>query len=141
MDISLKIALFAMMAQVALTMWSIVSTGAARTGVLKRKELHIRDIALSTQAYPDKIKQLQNNMRNQFETPPIFYAAVLLAVALPVAHWGIAGAAVAYVLLRFWHRFVHVGSNNVILRFKVFVLGIAALTIMWIELAIAVLRL
>ena len=139
MELSLKITLLAMVAQIVLTIWAISRTGVARLAVLKSKELHIRDIALSTDAYPTHVKQLQNNMRNQFETPPMFYAAVVLVAALDLSNWGIACAAVTYVLLRFWHRYVHVGNNNVILRFKVFLASLFSLSAIWLLIAAEIL--
>lgn len=131
MDLSLKITLLAMVAQIVLTIWAIISTGRARVRVLQRKELHIRDIALSNDAYPKQVKQLQNNMRNQFETPPVFYAGVVMAAALGLASWALAVMAVLYVILRMWHRYIHIGQNNVIVRFKVFIAGLVVLGIFW----------
>lgn len=135
MDIQSKILFATVFVQAGLTLWSILSMGLGKLGALKTTDLHIRDIALSNDAFPDDVLKLANNMRNQFETPVLLYAAVGIALALGLANWVLVGAAVVYVLTRFWHRWIHVGHNNVPKRFKVYVYGIFALSVLWVALA------
>lgn len=131
MDLSIKIAIFAMVAQVVLTMFTFMRMGQARTKSLVKGELHIRDIALSNDAWTDDIKKLGNNLQNQFETPVMFYAAVVLMAALSLSNWVIAGASVVYVALRVMHHSIHTGKNHVPTRFKIFVLSLLTLVAMW----------
>lgn len=138
MDLSIKISIFAMVAQVALMMAIFMRMGKARTASLVKGELHIRDIALSNDAWSDDVKKLGNNLQNQFETPIMFYAAVILMAALSLSNWIIAGAAVVYVALRVLHHLVHTGKNHVPTRFKVFVLSLVALTVMWAAIVVEV---
>ncbi len=141
MDLTIKIAIFSMVAQVVLTMVIFIRIGKARTASLVNGDLHIRDIALSNDAWPDNVKKLGNNLQNQFETPIMFYTAVVLMAALSLDNWIIASAAVVYVGLRVLHHIVHTGKNHVPTRFKVFVFGLGALSVMWIALVIDVVML
>jgi len=141
MEIELKIMLAAVFAQVALTLWSIAATGLARNKALKTTDLKVADIALSKTPYPDFVQKQQNNMQNQFETAPLLYAAVALAAALGVANWAMAGASAAYVVFRLWHRIIHITHNHVMKRFVVFTFGVAALSVLWVGLGVAVLQL
>lgn len=101
---------------------------------LKTTDLTVKDIALDNKVYPDDVLKLGNNMQNQFETPILLYAGAAIALSVG-ANWVMAGAAVAYVSTRFWHRWIHVRQNRVTQRFMVFVYGIGALSVYWTALA------
>ncbi len=125
------IAVGAVFGQVALTLWAIYSMGAARLTVLKTREVLFADIALETTAYPPRVRQMQNNTRNQFETPILLYTGVLLALTLQIVNWGVAGFGLAFFLTRLGHRYVHVGSNHLPTRFKIYTLGLLMLVGLW----------
>lgn len=139
MDIQLKIMLIAVFVQVGLTLWATLATGLSRNKALKTTDLRVADIALSKTPYPDFVQKQQNNLQNQFETPPMLYAAVAIAAGLGLASWTMAIAAVAYVAFRFWHRKIHVTHNHVMKRFTVFTYGVTALTTLWLALVYEVL--
>ena len=138
MDIQSKILLATVFAQVMLTIWSILSMGMARVNSLKTTELHIRDVALANTKYPDDVLKLSNNMHNQFETPILLYAGVAVALAVGLTNWVMVGAAVAYIVFRLLHRFIHVRGNNVPKRFMMFVYGLVSLTIYWLAFGVSV---
>jgi len=137
-DLASKIMLATVFVQVGLTLWSILSMGFGRVNALKTSDLHIRDIALSNTKYPEDVIKLSNNMHNQFETPILLYAGVGIALALGVVNWLMVATSVVYIVFRFWHRWIHVGHNNVPKRFLVYVYGIAALCLFWVALAVEV---
>ncbi len=141
MDLAIKIAVFAIIAQVFLTLLTFMRMGQARMASLATGKLHMRDIALSNDAWGDEIKKLTNNLQNQFETPILLYAGVVLVAALSISNWIIAGTAVAYVGLRILHHIIHTGKNHVPSRYKVFGLGLLALAVMWITILVEVIRL
>lgn len=122
--------------QVALTIWAILATGRARLEVLKSRKLHFDEVALSTDAYPEPILKLQNSVRNQFELPVLFYAAICLGVALDAINWPIAILALIFSASRIVHRHIHITSNHLPTRFKAFVLGLAAVTLIWLILGL-----
>lgn len=82
--------------------------------------------ALHADAWPEPVQQANNNLRNQFELPVLFYVLALLL--LQIGRPGLAAVVLAwvFVLLRIVHAWVHVGSNTVPLRRNVFALGAVA---------------
>lgn len=137
MDAQSKVILAVVFVQVFFTLWTILSMGLGRVSALKSTDLTMKDIALDNKVYPDDILKLGNNMQNQFETPILLYAGAAIALSVG-ANWVMAGAAVAYLATRFWHRWIHVRHNRVSKRFMVFVYGIGALLVFWMALAVQV---
>jgi len=120
------------MAQVLLTIILILWTGATRVRALRRRDVRMKDIALSSDAWPDDTRKIANNMRNQFETPVLFY--VLCGVAIYV---GAAGSlmtllAWAWFISRLAHTAIHVTTNRVPQRAFVFAIGVIILMLMWL---------
>jgi len=138
-DIQSKIILITVFIQVFFTLWTILSVGMARVKAVKTTALTMKDMALDNKVYPDDVLKLGNNMQNQFETPILLYTGAAIALFVG-ANWVMAGAAVAYLATRFWHRWIHVGHNRVTKRFMVFVYGITALAVFWAALAVQVFR-
>lgn len=132
----LNIALICVFLQVGLTLFAMIRMGQARVAAVRAKEVKVKDIAIDTHDYPLNVRKLQNNVRNQFETPILFYTVVGFAAALDVANWGLAMCAVGYMLTRFVHHFVHTGSNNIGHRYQIFLLGFWLLAACWISLGI-----
>ena len=134
MDIQSKIILSVVIIQVFFTVWTILSMGLARVKAIKTSELTTKDVALDNKVYPDDVLKLGNNMQNQFETPILLYAGAAIAMSVGT-NWVMAGAAVAFMATRFWHRWIHVSHNNVTKRFMMFVYGLGALCVFWAALA------
>ncbi len=134
MDLPSKIIMITVFVQVFFTLWTILTMGLARVQAVKTTDLTMKDVALDNKVYPDDVLKLGNNMQNQFETPILLYAGAAIALSVG-ANWVMAGAAVAYIVTRFWHRWIHVRHNRVAKRFMVFVYGIAALSVFWLALA------
>jgi len=133
--------LLAAFAQVILTLWAIVQMGLARLRAIKAKVVDVGEIAIDDRSWPDPIKLLQANVRNQFETPVILFAGVGTALALGVAGWGVALFAWTYIATRIVHRAVHVGRNRLGSRFRAYVVGLLALAGLWVALIIGALTL
>lgn len=140
MDTQSKIILAVVFVQVFFTLWAILSMGLGRVSALKTTELTMKDVALNNKVYPEDTLKLGNNMQNQFETPILLYAGAAIAMSVG-ANWVMAGAAVAYLATRFWHRWIHVRHNRVSKRFMVFVYGIAALALFWLALGYQIITL
>ena len=130
----LSIALICVFLQVVLTFWAIVRMGTVRVASHKAKEVSMGDIALDTRGYPKSVQQIQNNVTNQFETPVLFYAVIAIAAATDSANWALVVGAVIYVVSRYVHHAIHVGSNHVRKRFNAFLVGVIGLLISWIGL-------
>ncbi len=75
---------------------------------------------------------LSDNLKNQFELPMLFYAAVLLAIAVqqPIAD-GFVTLAWVFVISRIIHSVIHTTVNIVLVRASVWGVGLLALLLMW----------
>jgi hypothetical protein len=120
------------MAQVLLTLLLILWMGRARVGALNARRLHIRDVALSGDAWPDDVRKIANNAHNQFETPILFYVLCGAATYLGATGAVMASLAWAYIATRLVHTFVHVTTNRVQHRFYAFAAGMIVLLAMWL---------
>lgn len=131
--------LAAVFAQVAMTFALLVWLGRARATSAARREVKLADVALSSDAWPDRIKQIANSFANQFELPVLFYVAALLAIVTRQADGIAAALAWGFVTLRMVHAWIHVTHNHVIRRFQVYVAGFTMLAALWLYLAVRVL--
>jgi hypothetical protein len=87
----------------------------------------LKDIAVSGEAWPNEAKLASNNFSNQFETPVLFYALVLFALHVGATGWVMTTLAWVYVASRVAHTLVHTGTNGVMNRAKIFLVGLVAL--------------
>lgn len=85
---------------------------------------------------PEHVRAAQRAYLNQFEMPMVFYAACLAAATFDKATIALTATAWVFVSLRLIHFVIHVTSNNVLWRFRVFMLANVALLAMWVQLAL-----
>ncbi len=129
MTLSERLLILAFLGQIVWTFFIAFMTGRARFKAAARREIK-GDISLDMSAMPDYARKLGNNMNNQWETPTLFYALILLALLTHLASLVLAIAAFVYLGSRIVHSYIHTGRNNVLLRARVFFVGIAALITM-----------
>lgn len=135
----LKALIGALLVQVLLTFVLLYWLGIARARSARRGEVRVKDVALSSVPWPDRLKQIANAYQNQLEVPVLFYAAALLAIVAGVVDAFVVGLAWAFVALRIVHAAIHVTHNVVIRRFQVFVAGVVVLSVMWSYIGLRVL--
>lgn len=87
--------------------------------------------ALHSDAWPDKIQQINNNLRNQSELPVQFYVCVAILFALDAVGITALVCAWGFALTRLVHSAIHLGSNYVPHRRRVFTLGYAFVLILF----------
>ncbi len=92
--------------------------------------------ALHDDAWPDSVRKINNNIRNQFEVPVLFYVLAFALWALDSVHEAALAAAWLFVLSRVVHAWIHIGSNVVPVRRPVFTFGwsmvlVMALLVAW----------
>lgn len=109
--------------QVALTLWLYIALAIAKSRAVKRGEVNEERRALHDDAWPDSVLQINNNIRNQFEVPVLFYVLIGILWGIDAVNMYIHIAAWIFVISRIIHMAVHTGSNYVPLRRKVFMLG------------------
>ncbi|GGF84755.1 hypothetical protein GCM10007301_50920 [Azorhizobium oxalatiphilum] len=135
---TVQMILLPLFVQVALTFVVLLVTGGRRAGPLRDKTVG-REVALDDSGFPAPARQAANNFRNQFELPVLFYVVTILALVTRKADLIFVVLAWVFVLSRIVHAFVHLTSNEVRLRFPIFLVGFAALVIMWVIYALAIL--
>lgn len=80
---------------------------------------------------PEALRVHSRHVSNLFEAPVLFYAIVLIAFVTQQIGWLPLALAWGYVLLRIAHSCVHLSSNNVLLRFRLFAVSWLILILMW----------
>jgi hypothetical protein len=124
---------------IALTFFMLFYMGAVRFGALRRREVRIGDIALGQSNWPAYAAQGGNSYNNQFQLPVLFYVLVILAYIFKKADLLFVIMSWLFVVSRILHAYVHVTSNNMRMRFTIFVVGAVVLMIMWIIFAVRML--
>jgi len=132
--------LYPVFAMFALTTLVVFRLGFARWGAVARREINIHFFE-SYRSYdePEPLRILSRHLVNLFETPVIFYLASIMIYVTGQTTALLLGLSWLYVLSRYVHTFVHLTSNIVLWRFRVFGLSVVILTAIWLLLLIQLL--
>ena len=136
---SVQTILLPVFALVALAIGLLISLGPMRARALRSGAIGPDAVALDERQWPDKVRQVGNAYKNQFEVPVLFYALVAFALITRQADFLFVAMSWIFVALRLVHAFIHVTSNNVRLRGPVFGSGVMVLAAMWIIFAVRIL--
>jgi len=118
-----SVILYPVLVQVLLTLIVYVRIGMVKTRAAATGNVDLKKTALHSDAWPDDVLKVSNNLRNQFESPILFYVLCLtLFVTGGVSFFGLL-LAWGFVATRIAHVFVHTGSNFVPLRRRIFTIG------------------
>ncbi len=125
------------LAQVILTIAMFIVLAARKARAIEAGLVDRKEAALDNRVWPAGVVQVSNNIANQFETPILFY--VLCVVLYLSGGAGVAAIALAwaYAISRYAHAYVHIGSNYVPARMRIFLFGCLVLMAMTILAAIA----
>ncbi len=126
-------------AMVALTFGLMFWMASLRTACIKRGEVKIKDMALGQPAWPARIQQIGNAYHNQLQLPVLFYVLVIMAYMTKFADLLFVLMSWVFVVLRYFHAYVHVTSNYVPNRFYVFAASAVVLLAMWVIYALRLL--
>jgi hypothetical protein len=100
----------------------IVKSRAVKEGTVDRKKA-----ALDPKAWPESVVKVINNLGNQFESPIIFYIISIIYYLTNNVDSFLISIMSIYVLTRYMHTYIHVTSNFVPYRFKLFLAGVLIL--------------
>lgn len=89
--------------------------------------------ALNNKAWPEDVVQVSNNLDNQFESPLVFYALCFVTVLTGAVNGFAIGLSVAYVVFRYVHAYIHVGTNYVPHRLRAFALSLFVMLLLLIQ--------
>ena len=97
------------------------------------------DVTVSTERYPVPARLASANFSNQFETPVVFFALIMLAMEVNATSYVMAALAWLFVATRVVHTLIHIGPNKLPLRGAIYGVGVIALFGMWIGVLLAIL--
>jgi hypothetical protein len=121
--------LWPMLAQIGWTFGLYAWLTVARTRAVTRGEVEYSCFVLGREE-PREVARITRNLANQFELPVIFYAVVILLVALGRATTLDVVAAWVFVAGRVVHTLVQTLTDDVKLRGRVFLVNFAALVVL-----------
>lgn len=136
---SQNLLLVPLLIQVWLTLAVYLSLTRAKQRAVRNQEVDQSRRALHHDAWPDYVQKVNNNLRNQFESPLLFYILTLIIWELEKVDVLSLLAAFAYVASRLAHAWVHTHSNYVPLRKRIFVFGTVMLMALAVLASLAVL--
>lgn len=96
----------------------------------RREGADLSKTALNNSAWPDDVLKASNNLQNQFQLPVLFYGLCLTFFVTNGVSELVLGLACFFVLTRMIHSYVHITSNYVPHRMRIFILGYLALLVM-----------
>jgi hypothetical protein len=117
--------LWPMLAQIGWTFMLYAWLTVARTRAVKSGQIDYSCFVLGREE-PLEVARITRNLGNQFELPVIFYALVVLLVALGRVTWFDVVVAWVFVAGRVIHTLVQTLTDNVVLRGRVFVISFMA---------------
>jgi hypothetical protein len=128
--------LIPLLAQVALTFIMMLIMYRKRVNEMKSKRIHPQRTKTRSIAHGVLVdsESAADNYANLFESPVLFYTAILLTLMLMVQDSIIVSLAWIYVAARYIHSFIHVTYNRVMHRFSVFVFSSFILLALWVRL-------
>lgn len=112
--------------QVLLTVYLYVRLKNVKIEAVKAGGFDRQKAALDPDAWPDSVRKVNNNIRNQFEVPVLFYVLTIILFVLGAVNPVTLGLACLFVLSRLVHTYIHTGSNIVKYRLKAFTVGVVA---------------
>ena len=115
-----------------LTIFCMVRLGLLRWAAVRTGEVDPKFFILY-RGYdePEKLAVYSRHVVNLFEAPLLYYVIILTAFVTGQSAGWVLGLAWAYVALRFIHSYVHLTSNVVMTRFRIFVVSMLTLTTLW----------
>jgi hypothetical protein len=125
--------LYPAFALAALTFFCVIRLGLLRFSAVRNGIIDHRFFR-SLRAYdePEDLRILSRHVVNLHEAPVLFYVIIIIAYATGTISMLILSLAWIYVALRYAHSYIHLTSNIVLYRFRLFVASQIALVSLWL---------
>ncbi len=120
----------AVMALWTLTLYFIL--GFLRTRAIGRREIHPNYFRAYVGEEPERLRVVSRHVVNQFEMPMLFHVICIIVFVTGLSSDAMLILAWSYVGLRLLHSAIHLTFNNVLYRFRVFILSWLVLIAMWV---------
>lgn len=125
-------------AMFALTMFVVFRLGSLRWRAVMRRQVDPRFYKIYRgDGEPEDVAVVSRHLVNLYEAPTLFYVGTAIAFAAGVTGILLVALGWAYVGARLLHSAIHLGSNDVFWRFRVFALSWLLLLAYWVVLALA----
>lgn len=125
--------------QILITISGYLLLGVRKSRAVKSNNVDLEKAALDNDAWPDYVRVVSNNIRNQFQVPVLFYVLCILFYSIDAVSAMVLYLAWAFVISRAIHAYIHMSSNFVPARFTVFTIGFIIIIVMVVFAAIALL--
>lgn len=120
-------------AMFALTAFAVVRLALLRGAALKGGRMSLSFYRLYRDGQePAEIAATSRHFVNLFEAPVLFYIAVIIAQVTGQTGLVPVALAWAYVAARYVHSAIHLGSNDVLWRFRVYGISWLLLATLWV---------
>ena len=130
-----------MLAIVALTLIVWVRLYAVRIPEMRRLRIHPQAVATSAQKSARLVDtRAADNFSNLFEVPVLFYLALIVAYLTEQVTPLTLGLAWGFVAGRALHSLIQCSYNKVMHRFTVYVVSTCLVWVLWVVLAVGLLR-
>ena len=128
MPLNTALILLALIGQVFLTYYVYVVMIRGRFAAVSSEQVS-REQYVLVEGEPRAQARATRNLANQFELPVLFYAVVLMLVAINRVTMFDVIVAWVFVVSRLVHHIVHVGRDDATLRTPVFAVGMTAVAL------------
>lgn len=118
-----KLIFLPVLIHILLTISVFIALAGAKKKALEEGNINEDRRGLFDDAWPNKVIQINNNIRNQFEVPILFYVLIFMLWELGAASIFASIVAWLFVISRVVHAYIHTGTNYVPLRRRVFMFG------------------
>lgn len=131
--------LLPLLIQIWLTFIIALMTLKTRIKSAKRGEVKLAYFKHNQGNAPEKMLRLDDNLKNQFELPILFYTIILLLLLLQQNSLMYLIMAWIFVISRIIHAYIHIKTNHIRHRMMSFLAGFITLMLMWLSLSVELL--
>ncbi len=130
--------LFPVLVYVAYCFVIIGMMGGSRFHAMSTGAVKGRQLKLGERNWPEPIQRISNVAQNQWETPILFWVAIVFALILPIESALLVPLAWAFVAARIVHGVIYIRFNHILSRFSAFAFGLLVTLGMWVLIALEV---
>ena len=123
------------LAHVFLVLMLFIVLALRKAKAVKANAVDLKQTRLNNQAWTDDVVKVSNNIANQFETPILFYTVCIVAFLVDAAGGMAVCMAWGYVALRYVHAYIHITSNFVPYRMRIFALSLLLILALLVHVA------
>lgn len=128
-------------AMFVLTAFVLVRLGIMRFMAVKKRDIDYRFFeTYRDYDEPEELRIASRHLVNLFEVPMLFYVGVILILVTEQTSTLLLSLAWAYVATRYLHTLIHLTSNKVAKRFRVFIFSFLLLVVMWVAFAVQLIQ-